>query len=88
MIDVMIKRIGFDAYGAVRDAPDPVANAINRMLERLERDTLEAERSVAAAQNALDEATKALGGQPPLASISLEALEALGLANEDDESDR
>jgi serine O-acetyltransferase len=29
------KRIGFDAYGAVRDAPDPVANAINRMLDHI-----------------------------------------------------
>ncbi|MGD8274596.1 MAG: serine O-acetyltransferase [Thiohalocapsa sp.] len=29
------KRMGFDAYGAVRDAPDPVANAINRMLDHI-----------------------------------------------------
>ncbi|KAA6183651.1 serine O-acetyltransferase [Thiohalocapsa marina] len=29
------KRIGFDAYGAVRDAPDPVADAINRMLDHI-----------------------------------------------------
>jgi serine O-acetyltransferase len=29
------KRIGFDAYGATRDAPDPVANAINRMLDHI-----------------------------------------------------
>jgi serine O-acetyltransferase len=28
-------RIGFDAYGAVADAPDPVANAINRMLDHI-----------------------------------------------------
>jgi serine O-acetyltransferase len=28
-------RIGFDAYGATRDAPDPVANAINRMLDHI-----------------------------------------------------
>lgn len=29
------KRIGFDAYGATRDIPDPVANAINRMLDHI-----------------------------------------------------
>ena len=29
------KRMGFDAYGATRDAPDPVANAINRMLDHI-----------------------------------------------------
>ncbi|MCK7576519.1 MAG: serine O-acetyltransferase [Chromatiales bacterium] len=29
------KRIGFDAYGATRDAPDPVANAINRLLDHI-----------------------------------------------------
>ena len=29
------KRIGFDAYGATRDTPDPVANAINRMLDHI-----------------------------------------------------
>ena len=28
-------RIGFDAYGATRDAPDPVAQAINRMLDHI-----------------------------------------------------
>jgi serine O-acetyltransferase len=29
------KRIGFDAYGATKDAPDPVANAINLMLDHI-----------------------------------------------------
>ncbi len=29
------KRIGFDAYGTTRDAPDPVANAVNRMLDHI-----------------------------------------------------
>ncbi len=29
------QRIGFDAYGATRDAPDPIANAINRMLDHI-----------------------------------------------------
>jgi len=29
------KRMGFDAYGATRDAPDPVAHAINCMLDHI-----------------------------------------------------
>lgn len=29
------KRMGFDAYGATRDASDPVANAVNRMLDHI-----------------------------------------------------
>ena len=32
---VTAARIGFDAYGATLDAPDPVANAINRMLDHI-----------------------------------------------------
>ena len=32
---VIAKRIGFDAYGATRDAPDPVAHAINCMLDHI-----------------------------------------------------
>lgn len=29
------KRIGFDAYGTTRDMPDPIANAINSMLDHI-----------------------------------------------------
>jgi serine O-acetyltransferase len=29
------RRIGFDAYGATKDAPDPVANAVNLMLDHI-----------------------------------------------------
>ena len=29
------KKMGFDAYGATRDAPDPVANAINSILDHV-----------------------------------------------------
>ena len=32
---VTAKRIGFDAYGATKDAPDPVANAVNLMLDHI-----------------------------------------------------
>ena len=29
------RRIGFEAYGATRDMPDPVANAINAILDHV-----------------------------------------------------
>ena len=29
------KKIGFDAYGTTQDMPDPVANAIDRMLDHI-----------------------------------------------------
>jgi len=29
------RRIGFDAYGTTRDMPDPVAHAINSMLDHI-----------------------------------------------------
>jgi serine O-acetyltransferase len=29
------KRIGFDAYGTTKDMPDPIANAINSMLDHI-----------------------------------------------------
>jgi serine O-acetyltransferase len=31
----MAQKMGFDAYGATRDAPDPVATAINKMLDHI-----------------------------------------------------
>ena len=31
----MAEKLGFDAYGATKDAPDPVATAINRMLDHI-----------------------------------------------------
>jgi len=31
----LARKMGFDAYGATRDAPDPVANAINCMLDHV-----------------------------------------------------
>jgi len=31
----MAQKLGFDAYGATRDAPDPVATAINKMLDHI-----------------------------------------------------
>ncbi len=32
---VTAKRMGFDAYGATKDAPDPIANAVNLMLDHI-----------------------------------------------------
>lgn len=33
--DAIAQKLGFDAYGATRDAPDPVATAINKMLDHI-----------------------------------------------------
>jgi len=33
--EAIAKKIGFDAYGATKDAPDPVAHAINCMLDHM-----------------------------------------------------
>lgn len=33
--DAMAQKIGFDAYGATGDMPDPIANAINLMLDHI-----------------------------------------------------
>ncbi len=33
--DEMAQKLGFDAYGATSDAPDPVATAINKMLDHI-----------------------------------------------------
>jgi len=33
--DAMAQKLGFDAYGATREAPDPVASAINKMLDHI-----------------------------------------------------
>ena len=33
--DAIAEKMGFDAYGATREAPDPVAAAINRMLDHI-----------------------------------------------------
>ena len=33
--EAIANKIGFDAYGATRDMPDPVANAINSMLDHI-----------------------------------------------------
>lgn len=33
--DAIAQKLGFDAYGATQDAPDPVATAINKMLDHI-----------------------------------------------------
>ena len=33
--DAIAQKMGFDAYGSTQDAPDPVANAINNMLDHI-----------------------------------------------------
>ena len=33
--EALAEKLGFDAYGATQDMPDPVANAVNRMLDHI-----------------------------------------------------
>ena len=33
--EAIAEKLGFDAYGATQDMPDPVANAVNRMLDHI-----------------------------------------------------
>jgi serine O-acetyltransferase len=33
--EAIARKMGFDAYGSTKDAPDPVANAINNMLDHI-----------------------------------------------------
>ncbi|HIO91293.1 MAG TPA: serine O-acetyltransferase [Leucothrix mucor] len=35
--DDLARKMGFDAYGAVEDMPDPVANTVNRMLDHIHK---------------------------------------------------
>jgi serine O-acetyltransferase len=34
--EAIAEKMGFDAYGATEDMPDPVANSINRMLDHID----------------------------------------------------
>ena len=42
--EAMAKKIGFDAYGASKDMPDPVQNAIDTMLDHMHKVDEEVER--------------------------------------------
>ncbi len=35
--DAVAKKMGFDAYGATKDMPDPVANVVNKMLDHIHK---------------------------------------------------
>ncbi len=56
----MAKKIGFDAYGTTADMPDPVANAINSMLDHMHK----LEEKI----NSL-ERQQAAGGKPPTGEL-------------------
>jgi serine O-acetyltransferase len=49
--DEIANKMGFDAYGATTDMPDPVANAINRMLDHIHL----LDKQMESMQKALDE---------------------------------
>ena len=69
------RRLGFDAYGLSPDMPDPVAYAINRMLEHIQA----LDRQVEALRTTLEEA-----GIPPQ-EVPLPPLEACRLRDGEDE---
>jgi len=58
------KKIGFDAYGTTQDMPDPVANAIDRMLDHI---------------HAMDNKLEALGEALKKADIEFKDLPLPGL---------
>jgi serine O-acetyltransferase len=53
----MASKMGFDAYGATQDAPDPVAHAINCMLDHL--------HVVESKMKMMCEAMREMGVEPP-----------------------
>jgi serine O-acetyltransferase len=70
------KRIGFDAYGATRDAPDPVAHAINCMLDHIHlMDQRLAAMSKALEQNGITEDVDLLPGLESCEIVSVGAAE-------------
>ncbi|MGC9007557.1 MAG: serine O-acetyltransferase [Halothiobacillaceae bacterium] len=67
--EAMAQKLGFDAYGVAQDMPDPVAHAINRMLDHIQ--VLDARVEQLSAQ------VRAMGGEietevlPPLGGVGL-----------------
>ncbi|QTR50017.1 serine O-acetyltransferase [Candidatus Thiothrix anitrata] len=71
------QKMGFDAYGATQDMPDPIANTMNRMLDHIH---LMDER-----MEKLCEEVHRLGGT--LEMLPLPVLRAEGLSSTEDEKD-
>jgi serine O-acetyltransferase len=70
----MADRMGFDAYGLTRDMPDPVANAIHRIVDHLHEIDERMERACTALKNAgID--IGADGELHPISQSDLEGLE-------------
>lgn len=71
--EAMARKIGFDAYGATQDMPDPVVDSINKMLDHMHQvdDRIS---QIAETLNSLDGVTK--GHEiPPLEPCDLEAFD-------------
>ncbi|WP_196800096.1 serine O-acetyltransferase [Thioalkalivibrio sp. ALJ7] len=73
----MADRMGFDAYGLSRDMPDPVANAIHRIVQRVHDLDERMERACQALKRAGIDPGEALGEDDsgPLEACDLEGLE-------------
>lgn len=69
--EAIAQKMGFDAYGTTRDMPDPVAHAINSMLDHM--------HGMDQRMEALGEALKQLGAEP--SDVSVPALEPCEIAS-------
>jgi serine O-acetyltransferase len=74
--EAMARKIGFDAYGATQDAPDPVAHAINCMLDHI--------HVMDRKMQSMCEAMKALGVESP--DVELPELGPCEIVSTGDES--
>jgi len=73
--EAMARKIGFDAYGATQDAPDPVAHAINCMLDHI--------HVMDRKMQSMCEAMKAMGLESP--ELELPELEPCEIVSSGDE---
>jgi serine O-acetyltransferase len=71
----MARKMGFDAYGATSDAPDPVANAINSILDHVHR--------MDAKMEAMSESVKRLDAE--FRDIKVPDLDDYGIGKSDSE---
>ncbi len=75
------QKLGFDAYGATRDAPDPVATAINKMLDHIHAMDIKMETMCAA--------LKQFGAEIDVANLpDLDACSLTSSVVEDDDAEK
>ncbi|HIP53607.1 MAG TPA: serine O-acetyltransferase [Chromatiales bacterium] len=80
--EAMAKKIGFDAYGVTRNAPDPVAHAINCMLDHI--------HTMDEKMNSMCKALKSMGvgTEIEISSEDLAACEIVSMAEDSDQEQK